>query len=41
VDREVAWDLAHVLITAVHPSSHEHCTSVKAAKPVRQGRVLP
>ena len=40
VEREMAWDLAHAFIRAVHPSSHEHCTSVKAAKPVRQGRVL-
>jgi len=35
VDREMAWDLAHAFITAVHPSSHEHRNAVKAAKPVR------
>jgi hypothetical protein len=41
VDRQVAWDLAHAFITAVHPSSNEHRSGVKAAKPVRQGRVSP
>ena len=41
VDREMVGDLAHAFITAVHPSSHEHRSGVKAANPVRQGRVLP
>ena len=39
VDRGMVGDLAHTFITAVHPSSHEHRSGVKAAKPVRQGRV--
>jgi hypothetical protein len=41
VDRQMVGDLAHALITAVHPSSHEHRSGVKAANPVRQSRVLP
>ena len=41
VDRQIVGNLAHAFITAVHPSSHVHRSGVKAAKPVRQGRVSP
>jgi len=41
MDREMAWDLAHAFITAVHPSSHERRSGVSAVSPVRQSHVLP